>query len=450
MDHGKIDANPNPHTQPVHMSSRLHSCVCTFPIDRDPNWENLSQQERDRSGVFLEMPRGFAEAGKVLKLWRSLYGLKQSPRNFFQHLKGKLEAVGFQSQEHVDPCLFMSDKVIVLVYVDDTLFYSPRTEWIDEAIQQIQQQELELEIEDSVAGFLGVHIQRDDREGTIKLTQKGLCKRIIDALQLQGHPAKATPATREPLVADQNGMPAQGKYNYSSIIGMLQYLQGHSRPDITHAVSQCARFTHNPKRSHEVALERIGQYLKHTQDEGLVLKPTHNNLHVDCFVDADFADLWPYEDKQDPSCVKSRTGFAICIANCPIVWTSKLQPDIATSTMEAEYNALSTAMKSVIPLLELLRAVGKGVGMSEEQRTKFKTTVWDNNMGALTLANMEPGRMTPRSKFYAIKYHWFRSHLKPNKISVEKIATDKQRADILTKGLTQATFENIRKLLCGW
>ena len=118
--------------------------------------------------------------------------------------------------------------------------------------------------------------------------------------------------------------------------------------------------------------------------------------------------------------------------------------------MEAEYNARSTAMKSVIPILELLRAMGKGVGMSEEQRTKFKTTVWEDNMGALTLANMEPGQMTPRSKFYAIKYHSFRSHLKPNKISVEKIATDKQCADILTKGLTQTTFKNIRKLLCGW
>ena len=71
-------------------------------------------------------------------------------------------------------------------------------------------------------------------------------------------------------------------------------------------------------------------------------------------------------------------------------------------------------------------------------------------MGGLTLANMEPGQMTPRSKFSVIKYHWFRSYLKPNKISVEKIATDSQCADILTKELTQVTFENIRKLLCGW
>ena len=100
-----------------------------------------------------------------------------------------------------------------------------------------------------------MYIQQDDKEGTIKLTQKGLCKRIIDALQLHGHPVKAMHATREHLVADQNGMPAQAKYSFSSVIGMLQYLQGHSRSDITHAVSQCTQFTHNPKRSHEVALE---------------------------------------------------------------------------------------------------------------------------------------------------------------------------------------------------
>ena len=52
--------------------------------------------------------------------------------------------------------------------------------------------------------------------------------------------------------------------------------------------------------------------------------------------------------------------------------------------------------------------------------------------------------MTPRSKFYAIKYHRFCLHLKHNKISVEKITTDSQHADIVTKGLTQAAFENIQ------
>ena len=74
-------------------------------------------------------------------------------------------------------------------------------------------------------------------------------------------------------------------------------------------------------------------------------------------------------------------GFTLCIANCPVIWTSKLQMDIATSTMEAVYNALSLAMKSVIPLQDLLCIIGKGVGMTDEQLTTLKRlfgrTMWE-------------------------------------------------------------------------
>ena len=112
-------------------------------------------------------------------------------------------------------------------------------------------------------------------------------------------------------------------------------------------------------------------------------------------MDVDCAGLWPHEEKQDPSCVKSETGFAICIVNCPIGWPSKLQPDIVTSTMEAEYNALSMAMRSILPLLAVLKVDGTGVGMSNELITMlFKTTVWEDDVGALTLANMELGVMS--------------------------------------------------------
>ena len=419
------------------------------PIDRDPNWNSMTRQERERSGVYVEMPRGFGQDGKVLKLIRSLYGLKQAPRNFFLHFKGQLERVGFVSQDAVDPCLFISERVIAVVYVDDILFYSPKREYIDEILDKLKSDEhAELEVEGSVAGFLGVHIERDDSNGTIKLTQKGLTKRILEALQVGDLERSCTPALSKPLVENKNGAPPQGRYNFASVVGMLQYLHAHSRPDITYAVSQCARFTFSPKRSHEEALEKIGQYLKHTQDQGLILKPSAN-LDVDCFVDAVFAGLWPYEDKLDPTCVKSRTGFAICIANCPVIWTSKLQSSIALSTMEAEYNALSEALKSVLPLQELLTHVARGVGLPEDYKTTFKTTVWEDNAGALTLANMEPGRITPRSKYYAVKTHWFRSHLS-ERLKIVKVDTTQQRADILTKGLTQATFESIRKLLCGW
>ena len=74
-------------------------------------------------------------------------------------------------------------------------------------------------------------------------------------------------------------------------------------------------------------------------------------------------------------------------------------------------------------------------------------------MGASTLAKMAPGRITPRSKHYALKYHWFRQFMQTNStehVVVKKIDTDEQLADILTKGLTKVKFEQLRKMLCGW
>ena len=420
-------------------------------IDKPPNFDKMTPEEQEKSGVYIECPRGFGRPGKVLKLNKSLYGLKQSPRNFFLHLKSKLERIGFKSNPNVDPCLFVSNKVICLVYVDDTLLFSPKAEWIDEAIQNLRNQEMELEEEDEVAGFLGVDIRRDPKAGTVKLTQEGLAKRIIEALQIsdsKAFPPKRTPASG-PLVMDKDGDPPNGIYNYATVVGMLAYLTGHSRPELAFATSQVARFVHCPRRSHEEALERIGQYLRNTTTEGLVLRPT-DILNIDCYVDADFCGLWPNETKLDPSCVKSRTGYAICVADCPIVWTSKLQPDIALSTMMAEYTALSMAMKEVLPIRNLLLELSKSMCLDQKHLTTFKTTVHEDNMGALTLAKMEEGQVTPRSKFYAVKLHWFRSHLKPNDIVCEKIDTKIQRADLMTKALPVATFEKLRELLCGW
>jgi hypothetical protein len=423
-------------------------------IDKDPNWENMTEEERRRSGVYIDMPRGFAKHHKVLKLKKSLYGLKQSPRNFFLHLKEKLESIGFESSIS-DQCLFISDKVVCLVYVDDTLFFAENEDDITEAIDGLIAAGMELEVEEDVAGFLGVHIDRR-KDGSIHLTQTGLIDRLLKALNIGDLPAKRTPAEYGCLGKDPDGDPPQATYSYPSVIGMAQYLQGHSRPDITFAVSQCARYTHAPKRSHEKAIERIGQYLLGTKNKGLILYPIHDNdeFKIDCFVDADFAGQWGFEDAQDPSSVKSRTGFVIFLNDCPVVWQSKLQTDIATSTMESEYNALSMAMRDVLPLLNLTRDIIRGLGQSDIKLTKFhktlRTTVHEDNTGTLKLANMEPGRMTPRSKHYGIKYHWFRTKLKPNEIEIVHVGTDLQRADFLTKSLRVAKFEENRKLTCGW
>jgi hypothetical protein len=76
-------------------------------IEKPPNWEIMTELKKERSRVYIQMPRRFGKDGKVLKLKKSLYRLKKSPRNFFLNLKGKLEKVGFTQSEN-DPCLFMS------------------------------------------------------------------------------------------------------------------------------------------------------------------------------------------------------------------------------------------------------------------------------------------------------------------------------------------------------
>ena len=74
-------------------------------------------------------------------------------------------------------------------------------------------------------------------------------------------------------------------------------------------VHQCARYSHNPKASHEEAVKRICRYLKGTRDEGLIFNTGGDLLQLDCFVDANFAGNWDSEDPEDPASVKSRTGY---------------------------------------------------------------------------------------------------------------------------------------------
>ena len=110
------------------------------------------------------------------------------------------------------------------------------------------------------------------------------------------------------------------------------------------AVSQCARFVHSLKRSHELVLLCIGLYLKGTSKQGLLLQPKDAMLlKTDVFVNDSFACGWGVESSANPDCVKSCTGYIIKIASCPVLWMSVMQTTITTSTMESEYTALLQA-----------------------------------------------------------------------------------------------------------
>ena len=131
------------------------------------------------------------------------------------------------------------------------------------------------------------------------------------------------------------------------------YLQFTTRPDISVATHQCARFNNYPRLSHERAVKRTCKYLLSSKNEGTIFRPDISR-GLECHVDADFAGGWATGDGTQPETVLSRTSYIISYAGCPIYWASKLQTEIALSTTEAEYIALSTATREVLPFLNLM------------------------------------------------------------------------------------------------
>lgn len=400
--------------------------------------------------IYIEMPLGFQIPGKVLKLKKTLYGLRQSPRAFWEYMVERMERCGMK-QSKLDPCLFVGEKVIAVCYVDDLIFWARDEADIHNIAMQLREHEVDLEQETDAAGFLGIRMERDPTTGLLEMKQEGLINRVIEAMGLDVgmiNP-KWTPAEGAPLVKDSEGAPASGTFSYSSVVGMLLYLSGHSRPDIAYAVNCAARYMFNPRKSHEEALKRIGRYLKATRHRGLIINPSSTGLKIDAYPDADFAGMYGYENPTDPSCVKSRTGYVINVCDCPVLWQSKLQSETALSTMEAEIVALAGCARELIPIIQMVNTMGPALGLPVKP-TAIHVSIHEDNAGALILADTLPPQFTPRSKHYHIKTIWFREMIKKLGIKLSKIETVEQLGDIFTKALPRVQFEYLRKKIMGW
>jgi hypothetical protein len=91
---------------------------------------------------------------------------------------------------------------------------------------------------------------------------------------------------------------------------------------------------HCPRVSHAQAVKRICRYLLGTKDKGLIFDPKED--FFDCWVDASHATEWSSSSAMnDPNTARSRIGYKICYAGCPMIWASKMQTEIALSSTEA-------------------------------------------------------------------------------------------------------------------
>ena len=411
--------------------------------------------------IWMYLPSGFQIDGAteeessrkyILKLNKSLYGLKQASFNWYEKLKSGLLVRGF-TQSKIDPCLYFKKGMLIITYVDDCIIVAKSMVDINTFVESMKNgsEEFILTDEGNINKFLGIDIKQVTKN-KFELSQPFLTERIVKLLGLENNKfgidcnTKVTPVGKPLLNKDLAGKPRKLTWKYRTAIGMLTYLQNNSRPEISMAVHQLARFCNDPKLCHEQATMRLGKYLAHTKDRGIIYDPD-KSMGLECYVDADFAGGWNCQSTDDADNVMSRTGFVIMYANCPIYWASRLQTEIALSTAEAEYIALSSALREVIPLMTLMKDLQITFPVHITKPT-FHCKVHEDNQSCITMAKSE--KFTPRTKHIALKYHHFRSYVKKGAIEIDYCRTEDQKADLLTKPLSDALFFRLRYMLVGW
>jgi hypothetical protein len=180
----------------------------------------------------------------------------------------------------------------------------------------------------------------------------------------------------------------------------------------------------------------------------MIYRP-NNDKSFDVYADSDFAGNWDKDEaNEDADTARSRTGFVIMYAGCPILWGSKLQTLIALSSTESEYYSLSTATREVIPIMELAKEMkhnGFDIG-SCSPRVHCK--VFEDNSGALEIATVH--KVRPRTKHMNVQYHHFRHYVNNGEISIHAIKTDEQPADMLTKSVPLDKLTKHRRFILGW
>jgi hypothetical protein len=416
-----------------------------------------------KEDVFMKIPQGWhivdgtlqqhldprhRNTSHYIKLEKSLYGNKRAAHTWFHHLEPGLLQLGFKASE-VDPCLFFKHDCIIALYVDDCLIFSPSESIVQDVISALT---VNYQIGDqgTVQDFLGVHITQST-PGTLQFTQPALIQSILSDLHLNPCHPKYTPAISV-LHPNHGGHSRNETWNYHSIVGKLTYLAHMTRPDISMAVHNCARFSVAPTYLHEQAIKRIGCYLFATQTQGITYSPDPSQS-LNMYVDADFAGTWHKEFSYLRDCVLSRTGFIILYHNCPIHWGSKLQSEIALSTTKAEYIALSMAARELIPIrrvfIELLRHSPLCSIATYSSTTLPPSIIYEDNASCIAIATKD-SHYKPRTKHISLKYHHFKDYIKSGAICITKVPTMDNLADIFTKPLTQTIHDCLRVRMLGW
>ena len=381
--------------------------------------------------VFCQQPTGFVDTDypdHVCLLSRSLYGLKQTPRAWYQRIAAFLQQQGFRSTRS-DASLFVYHQghatAYLLLYVDDIILTASSPALLQQITARLGT-EFALKDLGALHYFLGIEVVR--RATGFFLHQQKYAYELLERAGMLNCKPASTPVDTKAKVSAVEGSPASDAPFYRSIVGALQYLTL-TRPDIQYAVQQVCLHMHAPRDTHWALVKRILRYIRGTTAMGLTLTASPDTSLV-AYSDADWAGC--------PDTRRSTSGYCVYLGPSLISWSSKRQPTVSRSSAEAEYRAVANAVAECSWLRQLLQELLYEV-------TKATLVYCDNVSAVYLAANPVHHR---RTKHIELDIHFVREHVALGRVRVLHVPTDQQFADVMTKGLPTSTFEGFRSSLC--
>ncbi|XP_071694369.1 uncharacterized mitochondrial protein AtMg00810-like [Rutidosis leptorrhynchoides] len=377
----------------------------------------------------MHQPHGFRDSrypDHVCLLQKSLYGLKQAPRAWFQHFTGYAQWIGF-CHSWCDTSLFIyrqgPDIAYLLLYVDDIILAASSTGLLQRLIASLHR-EFSMTHLGPLNYFLGISATRTP--SGLFLSHRQYATEILDRADMTTcHPCR-TPV--EPgATLTTHGPPVKDPTLYRSLVGALQYLT-FTRPDISYAVQQIFLFMHDPREQHLHALKRILRYIQGTTDLGLQLYASSPSTLV-AYSDADWAGC--------PTTRRCTSGYCVFLGNNLLSWSSKRKITPSRSSAEAEYCGVANAVTETCWIRNLLRELHCPLTSA--------TLVYYDNVSSVYLSSNPVQHQ--RTKHIEIDIHFVRDLVTQGQVRILHVPSRYQFADIFTKGLPYALFDEFRSSL---
>ena len=395
-------------------------------MDVDNAYLNTALKDK----IYMTVPPGYEVAGdKVLRLQKSLYGLKQSAQIWNQRLKDAINHMDFNAIS-ADKCIYIravgEHITIIGLYVDDILILAKMQAIMEETKAGIKKA---LKVKDTGPVNRILRIQVHRRGNLIMLEQTQYARKILLEYGMDQYTTVATPLDGyEAIKAAGPNEKQSDERQYQQQIGSLMYLMKGTRSDLTFAVGKLSQFSTDPTVRHANAVTRVLRYVVGTTDLGICFK---SNGDAVAYSDSAYGD-----DKKD---CKSTYGHVLMYSQGPCVWTSKKKRSVATSTTEAEYVALTKASKVVVWTTRWLQEV------QVRDLKDNPICLLDDNKDSLDLTkNPEHHQQT---KHINIQHHYIRQVVADHAVDIVFVPKEDQIADVLTKPLARPAFEQERHML---